>query len=68
MQNKLRSGIEKRITDWNKSFHALFSLLKSWSVLRVEREKNDETVTRPVAAYGEKFWTLNEGLLNGLPL
>jgi len=37
MKNELRPEIEKGITNGNKACHALFSLLKSWSILGVER-------------------------------
>jgi hypothetical protein len=51
-KNELRPEIEKRITNANKAYYALLTLLKSQSVLREEKIKIYKTLRRPVATYG----------------
>jgi hypothetical protein len=60
IKNELRPEIEIN-TFLNKPRHTLFSLMKSWSALRAEKIKIYKEITRPMAIYIEKFWTLTEG-------
>jgi hypothetical protein len=65
-KNELRPEIEKRITNANRAYYALLSLLKSQSVGRAEKVKIYKTLIRPVVTYGAEAWTLNKDIAKGL--
>jgi hypothetical protein len=46
--------------------YAVRPLLKSQSVLRVEKVKISKTLIRPVATYGAESWTLNKDIAKWL--
>jgi uncharacterized protein involved in tellurium resistance len=60
-KNELRPEIEKGITNANRAYNALLSLLKSQSVRRAEKVKIYKTLIRPVVTYGAEAWTLLKG-------
>ena len=63
-KNKLRLGIEKRITDANRAYSALLPLLTSQPVLRAEKIKT--TLIRPAATNGAETSTLNKNIAKEL--
>jgi len=61
-KNKLRLETEKRITNANGVYFALFPLLNRQSVLRAEKVKICKTVIGPLATYRVESQIMNKDI------